>query len=710
MATVGLDVGGFTTKVCVSYSGSDSIELHVNRLSNRETPTIVAFDKRMRLYGEEAELRSSSLHSTSIYILPYIVGMTKCEFGKFFKHRRYLFPISLDGDCDEPSFDLKFDDKDAHVEPRDVFSFFVNSVIDTVRQHMGLNHPRANSEITLCVSFPVYFRENQVRAMYRSLVCWGYSEVRLYKQTDCIFNKWIASHLPAVFDDFEQSTGQSTMHVAFLDVGFCHFAFCVAELTRGETLEKRVLSEISNDEVGTYHMIELLADYVCETIKETKEETIEVPSRQSFNIYKACAKALKELSVVTEVKIDCESVLESGDDFSLTITREKFEEMATPLKENLEGVMRALVRNLPTGTLLGIEVLGGGSRVPFVKKLATDIATEYGATQGIRVSLDSTSAVAAGALGLFKEGLIPIFDPEMEFLAIEDTDISKAMEREDFYAKVEKEQREKMSRINEIEQYIIQTKNDAEGKYSSSLNLSDIEPFLRDLELFSSKAAGNRDINSDDCEHMLKDCRQKVGEACPEYVAALEAAEKARQEEIAKAKRDAEEYTLSKVNMDVTLPRATCLKRASANKDEGNSFVADGNVEFALQHYIKALQYCSKIRDATEEERAILEPLQLACHLNMAMCYIKIANPQYYGNAIDSCSKALELSPHNPKALYRRAFCYDKINCLDEAVADARLGLTKHPDNAELRQLLVSLLNKVKQHQARMKKVYARMF
>nr|BAN65753.1 tetratricopeptide repeat domain containing protein [Babesia bovis] len=153
-----------------------------------------------------------------------------------------------------------------------------------------------------------------------------------------------------------------------------------------------------------------------------------------------------------------------------------------------------------------------------------------------------------------------------------------------------------------------------------------------------------------------------------------EEAEKARQEEIAKAKRDAEEYTLSKVNMDVTLPRATCLKRASANKDEGNSFVADGNVEFALQHYIKALQYCSKIRDATEEERAILEPLQLACHLNMAMCYIKIANPQYYGNAIDSCSKALELSPHNPKALYRRAFCYDKINCLDEAVADARLG------------------------------------
>lgn len=48
MATVGADIGGFTSKVCVSWAGNDSVELHVNRVSNRETPTVVAFDKRIR--------------------------------------------------------------------------------------------------------------------------------------------------------------------------------------------------------------------------------------------------------------------------------------------------------------------------------------------------------------------------------------------------------------------------------------------------------------------------------------------------------------------------------------------------------------------------------------------------------------------------------------------------------------------------------------
>lgn len=71
--------------------------------------------------------------------------------------------------------------------------------------------------------------------------------------------------------------------------------------------------------------------------------------------------------------------------------------------------------------------------------------------------------------------------------------------------------------------------------------------------------------------------------------------------------------------MDVTLPKATCIKRAAKNKEEGNALITGGNIEMAAQHYVKALQYCSKVTDATEEEREQLDSLKLASNLNLAM-------------------------------------------------------------------------------------------
>ncbi|GFE55854.1 tetratricopeptide repeat-containing protein [Babesia ovis] len=704
MATVGLDIGGFSSKVCVSWSGSDSIELHVNRVSNRETPTIVAFDKRKRIYGEEADLRSSSLYATSFYILPYVVNVTKCEFEHFVKKRKYLFTPPMEGSCSEPGFEFEFDDQVVYADPRDMYSFFVNSLVDTVRKHMGLNHPRANTDIVLSVSVPNYFRKSQRRSIYRSLVAWGYSEVHLYKQTDCTFTRWCDSHLPDVFDEFEKATSQTTMHVGFLDVGYCHSTFFVGEITKGETLEKRILAEESSDEVGTYHMIELLADHVCSSIKESKKERIEIPSRQSFNIFKSCSKALKELSVVTDVKIDCERVLADGEDFSTVVTRTQFEELCLPLKEKLETMMNTVLEQVPAGSMLAIEVLGGGCRVPFVKNLATEIATKREATQVVRMSMDSTSAVANGAVALSKSGTTPLLDPETEFLEMSDDVLSKAIEREETFAKVEREEFQKLAALNEIDQYIIQTKNHANGEYKEHVKLEEVENILTELEEFSSSAANNKVILSSHCEEKLNECRQKIAEACPEYVSAMEAADKARQDEIAKANQESQEYTLSKVNMDVTLPRATCLKRAAKNKEEGNSLVAGGNIEIAIQHYIKALQYCSKVKDATEEERPPLDALKLACHLNLAMCYIKMATPKFYEKAIGSCDKALEISADNPKALYRRSFCYDKLNQLDYALIDAREGVAKHPSNSELKQRDALYISKVERLTRKLKK------
>ncbi|ORM41102.1 Heat shock -like protein SSE1 [Babesia sp. Xinjiang] len=702
MATVGVDLGGFTSKVCVSWAGSDTIELHVNRVSNRETPTIVAYDKRIRIYGEEADLRSSSLYSSSICLLPYIVGLSSEDLLNFIQSRRYLFSLALDQSSTESAFQVKFNDQQCLVEPRDILAFFINRLLETVRKHLGSTDLSGNNGIMLSVPVPVYFTEAQCLGIRNSLAPWGFGGIKLFKQTECLLRRWCDSHLPDVFDEFTRQTGQPSMHVALLDVGFCHCTFFVAEITKNESFEHRIVAEESNDHVGTFQMIEKLADNVCRTIESKKGETTAVPSRQAFNIYKGCAKALKELSVVSEVKIDCERVLSDGDDFSMMVARSQFEELCAPLKETLEGMMHRVLEPVPSGSMLAIEVIGGGSRVPFVKALATEVATSHGAPQVVRMSLDSTSAVASGAVSLAKADAPTLLDGVS--VDIGESEVSAAVAREECFSTIENEEFRKRAVLNEIDQYVIKTRNDARGDFSQHIQLQDVDLFLSKLEEFALDAASDKAVSASACELQLNECRENIKAKFPGYISALEEAVKARESEMARAAVTDDISSISGVNMDVTLPKATCIKRAAKNKDEGNALVAGGNIEMAAQHYVKALQYCSKVNDANDEERTQLDTLKLASNLNLAMCYIKMDTQQSYKKAVSCCTQALEISADSTKALYRRAFAYDKLNQLDDALSDARLGVSKFPDNADLKQLLACLEKKAKIQEQRMKK------
>ncbi|GBE61221.1 tetratricopeptide repeat-containing protein [Babesia ovata] len=718
MATVGLDLGGFSSKVCVSWSGNDSIEVHVNRLSNRETPTIVAYDKRIRyglecgrltgcrLYGEEADLRSTSLFNSTLCLLPYTVASSKESVLSFINARRYLFSLPVDEASPDLAFLVNFDDQQCSVQPRDVFAFFVNKLLETVRKQLGVVDPRANGLIQLSVPVPQYFTQEQHLAIYKALAVWGFGGVRLYKQTECLLRRWCDSHLPYVFTEFTNSTGQSKMHIAFLDVGFCHCTFFVAEITKGDEIEHRIVAEESNDSVGTYQMVEKLANFVCSSIKEKHGVDVKPPSRQAFNVYKACSKALKELSVVADVKIDCERVLADGDDFSMVLTRLDLEDNCEPFKDILQGMMDRVFAHVEPGCLLAIETIGGGSRVPFVKHLATEAAKSRGATQVVRMSLDSTSATASGAVCLARADAPSLLDVEGISTDIGEAEVAAAIAREEQFSVVESEEFHKRSVLNEIDQYIIKTRNDARGDFSQHLQLQDVEPFLTALDDFALSAASDKAVSASACESQLNECRDKVREHCPAYVQALEEAEKAKAAEIERSAMAPDYTSVSEVNMDVTLPKATCLKRAAKNRSEGNALFSGGNIEMAAQHYVKALQYCSKVTNPDDEERSELELLKLASNLNLAMvgtpvtnreylqCYIKMGTEASYKKAVSCCTQALELSPDNTKAIYRRAFAYDKLNELENALADARMGVSKFPDAADLKQIYADALQR----------------
>uniref|UniRef100_A0A5B7BWZ1 Putative tetratricopeptide repeat-containing family protein n=1 Tax=Davidia involucrata TaxID=16924 RepID=A0A5B7BWZ1_DAVIN len=105
----------------------------------------------------------------------------------------------------------------------------------------------------------------------------------------------------------------------------------------------------------------------------------------------------------------------------------------------------------------------------------------------------------------------------------------------------------------------------------------------------------------------------------------------------------------------------TTLAQASDAKLEGNKLFGDGQYEEALSKYELALQVAPDTPSFVE--------IRSICHANRGTCFVKLGQ---YKDAIEQCSKALELNPKYVKALLRRGEAHEKLENFEEAIADMK--------------------------------------
>ncbi|CAI5742761.1 unnamed protein product [Hyaloperonospora brassicae] len=98
---------------------------------------------------------------------------------------------------------------------------------------------------------------------------------------------------------------------------------------------------------------------------------------------------------------------------------------------------------------------------------------------------------------------------------------------------------------------------------------------------------------------------------------------------------------------------ASNVKRASAAKELGNNYLD------AIECYTTALKLCP-----TDDEYAYNRAVYFS---NRAACLLRIGRTE---ESIDDCTQAVTLSPTYVKALLRRAEAFEKMDKLEEALAD----------------------------------------
>lgn len=152
------------------------------------------------------------------------------------------------------------------------------------------------------------------------------------------------------------------------------------------------------------------------------------------------------------------------------------------------------------------------------------------------------------------------------------------------------------------------------------------------------------------------------------------------------ASKDKAKYKLPETDEEVR----TKANEANGLKERGNQLVEEGEYFEAAKLYEQAVLKFDWYSEtfATEHERAIVLPVKVPCHLNLAAMSLALGN---YQHAITHCTQVLRHESSNAKALFRRGQCYMHSGHLEEAKADLLRARELLPNDTKLAEAMAKL-------------------
>lgn len=149
------------------------------------------------------------------------------------------------------------------------------------------------------------------------------------------------------------------------------------------------------------------------------------------------------------------------------------------------------------------------------------------------------------------------------------------------------------------------------------------------------------------------------------------------------------------------------LEQSSIVKEKGTQYFKEGKYKHASVQYKRIVSWLEHESGLSEEDEKKAKALQLAAHLNLAMCYLKLQEPN---KALEHCDKALELDASNEKALFRRGEALFGMNEFERARDDFQKVVQLYPANKAAKNQVLLCQKRIKEQHEKDKRIYANMF
>ncbi|POW11773.1 hypothetical protein PSTT_05020 [Puccinia striiformis] len=378
-SVVGLDVGNMASKI--GLARKRGIDIIANEVSNRATPSLVAFGPRNRSIGESAKTQETSNFRNTVGSLKRLIGRSANDPDVTEIESKFLNAELVDANG-TVGVKVNYLGEDQVLSATQLYAALLGRLRDTAQAELKANvndvviAVPAESRLRCCRNRqpPPLRLINELTA-----TALGYGITK----TD----------LPA--------PEEKPRYVAFVDIGHSQYQVAIVAFSKGAL---HVKGFAYDHHFGGRDLDYALLKHFASEFKEKYKIDVLSNKKAIFRLAAAVEKLKKVLSANAQAPLNVESLMNDIDATS-SFTREAFEELIAPLLERtIAPLERALAQaDISKDDIETVELIGGSTRVPALKSRVQEF---FG--KPLSFTCNQDEAVARGAT-LACAGLSPIF-------------------------------------------------------------------------------------------------------------------------------------------------------------------------------------------------------------------------------------------------------------------------------------------------------------
>lgn len=369
----GIDFGNFHSVIAVARNRG--IDVIVNEVSNRTTPTMVGFGLKSRAIGEAAKSQEVSNLKNTVGSIKRILGLTgkdpNLETEQKFVTSELTDVNGLAG------AKVRFQGSQQTFNSIQLAAMYFNKIKNITAHEVK---PALVSDVVIAV--PAWYSDTQRRATADAAVIAGLNPVRIVNDVTAaavgygVFKTDLPEDKPRI--------------VAFVDIGHSDYTVSIGAFKKGEL---KVLATTYDRNFGGRNVDLAIANHFAEQFKSKYKIDVHSNPKAFSRVLTQAERLKKILSANSSAPFNIESVMNDVD-VSSSMSREELEEYLEPLVAKIAGPIEEALKlaGVDKADIDSVEILGGTTRIPcFKEKISETIG------KPLSFTLNQDEAISRGA-------------------------------------------------------------------------------------------------------------------------------------------------------------------------------------------------------------------------------------------------------------------------------------------------------------------------
>ncbi|XP_011162513.1 97 kDa heat shock protein isoform X2 [Solenopsis invicta] len=375
MSVIGIDFGNESCYVAVARAGG--IETIANDYSLRSTPSCVAFSGKNRILGVAAKNQMVTNVKNTIHGFKRLLGRKYNDPQVQSELRSLPFRITPQADG-SIGIHVQYLEEEHVFSPEQITAMLFTKLKD-------ISETALQTAVNDCViSVPSYFTQTERQALLDAAKIAGLNVLRLFNETTA------TALCYGIYKQDLPAPEAPPRNIVFVDCGNASLQVSVCAFHKGKV---KMLASAADSQLGGRDIDVILTEHFCKDFKTRYNIDARTNPRAYLRLLAETEKLKKQMSAnSTSLPLNIECFMEEKDVHG-DMKRSDMEALCAHLFDRVEKTLKQCLSDskLKLEDIHAVELAGGSSRVPAIKRLVEEVFGRPTST-----TLNQDEAVARG--------------------------------------------------------------------------------------------------------------------------------------------------------------------------------------------------------------------------------------------------------------------------------------------------------------------------